>query len=183
MEDFVKELQLQKVFCIYSGPEKKYISTTDGAQATAENLSTAKEAMVVLHRLVGGSYPPEYSLALSLDASGCICVDLFNAWDESRAAPVEGGALWLQTMSSYSELCHPNEGQRAIRIIGRGKVPEGAVIPPAVKITTSGFITLTTQRIPCLPAWQGSDDGGVIKDITSAIDYLAVAKRPRYVNM
>jgi hypothetical protein len=179
----VKSLQLKNVWAIWSGPKAKYTIAKDGEAATANKLLTYAQAADLFHRLADGTWPINYSLAISLDAAECIAIDLYNAWDEARAAPIEGAMMWLSDCNTYGELCHQNGGERAIRIIARGKVPEGAVMPPRVKVTTNGFITLTTQRIPARPAWQVADDGGVIRDCTEALAHLLVPTRPHYVNM
>ena len=138
--------------------------------------------MEAVWRLVGDNYPPHFSVALDLNAAGVICLSLLGAWDEARDSIKEGADLWAATLDSYTEKCWTGaDATTAIRIIARGKLPSPCHAPRRVEIATTGFCTLTCQRIlvPC-SAWQG-DNHGIIADATEALAYLCGERKPQYI--
>lgn len=180
-------LQLQRAWALWDGHRKQYIGN-DSEPARNDNLSTFVDVSQRFHLLANDRWPVMYSLAVDLKAADCIAIDLINAWDAARECPVEGAAKWLADCSSYSELCHEAaDGERAIRIIARGQVPQGSIIPPRVTITTSGLVTITTDRIAARQSFQledfrqvSADNGGRIRNVTEAIAHLCMPKRPDF---
>jgi hypothetical protein len=177
----ISQLREAKVWAIWSGPLAKYIAP-DGEPATAENLATFAEVAEVMAFMVGDSYPPHYSVALSLDASAVLCLTLMDCYDDDRG-PSENAWRWLTALDSYSERCWTNEaGETAIRVLCRGQLPDGAVVPRAVSIESQGFVTLTTMRINPRPSWQG-ESGNVVRDCTTALAHLLPTRtKPQYVD-
>src|SRR4051794_4649127 len=104
----MRELREQRVWAIWDGARKEYVSAKDGSPATADNLATWAEAAERLHWLARDQYPPNYSLAVSLDAAGLVCVSLLNAWDTPREVIKDGAAEWAATLDSWTEICHPS---------------------------------------------------------------------------
>jgi hypothetical protein len=174
----MKELMLERCWCIFEGG---FIGAKDGEPATAENLVTFEEASQALSWHHRGEYPPTTSMALSLDASGCMSISLLNCWSEDTGL-VEGASMVASALDSYTEKCHRGPDGVSVRILCRGRVPEGVVVPPRVQIVTTGFVTLTGQRISPHPPWR-KDNGETVTDATTALNYLFVSKRPRYVYM
>jgi primase-polymerase (primpol)-like protein len=177
----VRDLKERKVWCIWSAPKKQFVSAKDSSPASVENLVTWAEAAECMHQLLADRYPPDHSVALSLDAGACIAVSLLNAWDESRQQIEEGGAVWVRTLNSYVEKCHRSLDGVSLRIICKGQLPEGPRRPARVQIQTTGICTLTTWRIPAQPPWRQADDGGIIRDCTDALAELLVPKKPTYI--
>ena len=180
----MKNLKNEKCWCIFESG-KGFIGV-NGEPAAADNLTTFTEAanyMSLLHNRGGSPWPPAFSIGLSLDAAECITIDLMNAWDSQRNAPVDGAAAWMSACHTYAEMCHAGSDGRAIRIIGRGEVPKNVQHIPRVCITTAGHVTLTTHRIASRPSWQCADDGGIIRDCTAALEQFLVPRKPEYITL
>lgn len=187
----MKTLQLQTFWAVAQSDglgKVEYLSAVDGAAVDAndkDRLTDFARASGYMHRLHerNGQWPMPYAIALSLSASQTLAIDLHGGFDEMRCEPCEGAWLWLQKCASYAELCWPGDYGRAIRVVGRGEVPEEAVVPPRVEINTSGFCTLTGFRIPTFPASRGEDNSGIITDVTQALEQLLVPHEPTYIEI
>lgn len=178
----VAELKAMRVWCVWSGPLKKFIGT-DGAEATADNLVTYSEAADMWHFLCGSYYPPHHAIALHLDASGCTSIALLDAWDEARDCIKEGADQFAMTLCSYTEKCHTNgAGETAIRILVRGKLPDQFQAPPSVIVQATGLVPLTLDRISPRPAWMG-DPGSTVRETADVLaELLAPLKTHGYID-
>lgn len=181
----MRELQTRCVWAVIDSNRKNYFVGEDKPVSTDSSLLTfnaAASLMCRLHERTGSPYPPPFAIALSLDASECVSVALLNAWDDDRAEIIEGAARWVCTLGSYTEKCFRGADGVSLRVIVRGRLPEELRPPPSVKVQGSGFVTLTTDRISSRPSWM-KDEGGTVKDATSALAALLVPKRPQYFTM
>lgn len=185
----MQNLREQRAWSVFSSDgrgEGKY-TQPNGEPAVATEPATlvtwqeAADYMHHLHHRAGEPYPMPYALAVSLDAAGLICVSLLDCFDEDTGL-MEGAARWAGALDSYTEKCWRGMDGTSVRILCRGQLPEGAVPPPKVQIQTTGFCTLTGQRIAPRPAWQG-DNNGVIRDCTGALEYLLLPKKTQYISI
>jgi hypothetical protein len=96
----------------------------------------------------------------------------------------DGAILWAEAIASYTEACFPGLDGVSIRIIARGRLPEGVKLPTRIEVLTSGFCPITGMRISPYPtSYRLDDTEGRIRDATDALAHLCREPRPSYVGI